>query len=175
MSEINSEENSIKIDLVNNDQQTQYSFSILNLSDGGIEMTIVSPADNNFYTSGNSLEINLLGIFMNPNPSLLQFSVVVFSELNDDTFNQFDFNIDCPNTITTFDNVSLFYPNPIFSNMNLMFENVKAIKIFDTKGQLILFEENPSNSIDISKLSQGLYFVEIIRDVKRNVEQLIVK
>ena len=59
--------------------------------------------------------------------------------------------------------------------MNLMFENVKAIKIFDTKGQLILFEENPSNSIDISKLSQGLYFVEIIRDVKRNVEQLIVK
>ena len=94
LSDINSEENYIKIDLVNNDQQTQYSFSILNLSDGGIEMTIVSPADNNFYTSGNSLEINLLGIFMNPNPSLLQFSVVVFSELNDDTFNQFDFIVD---------------------------------------------------------------------------------
>ncbi len=175
LSEINSEENSIKIDLVNNDQQTQYSFSILNLSDGGIEMSIVSPADNNFYTSGNSLEINLLGIFMNPNPSLLQFSVVVFSELNDDAFNQFDFNIDCANTITTFDDVSLFYPNPTFSNVNLMFENVKAIKIFDTKGQLMLFEENPSNSIDISKLSKGLYFVEIISDVKRNVEQLIVK
>ena len=39
---------------------------------------------------------------MNPSPSLLQFDVTVFSELNDDTFNQFDFNIDCANTIVTF-------------------------------------------------------------------------
>ena len=175
LSEINSVDNSIKIDLVNYDQQSQYSFSILNLEDGGIEMSIVSPADNNFYTSGNSLDINLSGIFMNPNPSLLQFSVVVFSELNDNTFNQFDFNIDCANTIMAFDNVSLFYPNPTFSIVNLMDENLKAIKIFNTKLQLIFFDENPSNSIDVSQLSQGLYFVELISDGKSNIEKLIVR
>ena len=56
-----------------------------------------------------------------------------------------------------------------------MFENSSAIKIFDTKGQLMLFDENPSNTIDVSKLSQGLYFVEIINDGKSSVEKLIVR
>ena len=59
-------------------------------------------------------------------------------------FNQFDFNIDCANTISTFDYVSLFYPNPTYSDVNLMVKNLKAIKIFDTKGQLMLFDENPT-------------------------------
>ena len=175
ISEINSVNNSIEIDLVNDDEETQFSFTIENLEGGGVEMSIVSPSDNNSYTSGNSLDINLIGIFMNPSPSLLQFDVTVFSELNDNTFNQFDFNIDCANTIATFDNVSLFYPNPTYSVVNLMVENLKAVKIFDTKGQLMLFDENPSNSIDVSQLSQGLYFVKIINDGKSRVEQLIIR
>lgn len=175
ISEINSIENSIEIDLVNDDEETQFSFTIENLEVGGVEMSLVSPSDNNSYTSGNSLDINLTGIFMNPSPSLLQFDVTVFSELNDDIFNQFNFNIDCANTIATFDNVSLFYPNPTYSIVNLMVENLKAIKIFDTKGQLMLFDEKPTNSIDVSQLSKGLYFVEIISDGKSSVEQLIVR
>ena len=174
ISEINSVENSVEIDLVNNDE-TQFSFTIENLESGGVKMSIVSPSDNNSYTSGNSLDINLTGIFMNPSPSLLQFDVTVFSELNDNTFNQFDFNIDCANTISSFDNVSLFYPNPTYSVVNLMVKNLKAVKIFDIKGQLMLFDENPTNSIDVSQLSQGLYFMEIISDGKSSVEQLIVR
>ena len=174
ISEINSVENSIEIDLVNNDE-TQFSFTIENLESVGVEMSIVSPSDNNSYTSGNSLEINLTGIFMNPSPSLLQFDVIVFSELNDNTFNQFDFNIDCANTISSFDNVSLFYPNPTYSVLNMMVKNLKAVKIFDIKGQLMLFDENPVNSIDVSQLPQGLYFVELISYGKSNVEQLIVR
>ncbi len=175
LSEINSVQNSIEIDLVNDDEETQFSFNIENLESGGVEMSIVSPSDNNSYTSGNSLNINLIGIFMNPNPSLLQFDVTVFSELNDNTFNQFDFNIDCVNNIITFDNFSLFYPNPTYSNVNLMVENLKAIKIFDTKGQLMLFDKNPTKSINVSHLSQGLYFVELISDGKSNVKQLIIR
>jgi hypothetical protein len=175
ISEINSVENSIEIDLVNDIEETQFSFTIENLEVGGVEMSIVSPSDNNSYTSGNSLDINLTGIFMNPSPSLLQFDVTVFSELNDDIFNQFDFNIDCANTIATFYNINLFYPNPTYSVVNLMVENLKAIKIFDTKGQLMLFDENPNSIIDVSQLSQGLYLVEIISDEKSSVEQLIVR
>ena len=175
ISEINSVENTIEIDLVNYDEETQFSFTIENLGGGGVEISIVSPSDNNSYTSGNSLDINLIGIFMNPSPSLLQFDVTIFSELNDNTFNQFDFNIDCINAIVTFDDISLFYPNPTYSVVNLMVENLKAIKIFDTKGQLMLLEENPTNSIDVSQLSQGLYFVELISNGKISVEQLIVR
>ena len=176
ISEINSVDNSIKIDLVDYNNQTQFSFTIENLENGGVQMSITPPSDNNsYYTSGNSLDINLIGIFMNPSPSLLQFDVTVFSELNDNTFNQFDFNVDCTNAIETFDNISLFYPNPTYSVVNLMFENSSAIKIFDTKGQLMLFDENTTNTIDVSQLSQGLYFVEIINDGKSSVEQLIVR
>ena len=90
-------------------------------------------------------------------------------------YNQFDFNIDCANTISSFDNVSLFYPNPTYSVVNLMVKNLKAVKIFDIKGQLMLFDENPVNRIDVSQLSQGLYFVELISYGKSNVEQLIVR
>ena len=175
LSEINTLENSIEIDLVNDDEETQFSFSIENLENGGVEMSIVSPSDNNSYTSGNSLDINLVGIFMNPSPSLLQFDANIFSELNDNSFNQFDFNIDCTNSIETYDNVSLFYPNPTYSVMKLMVENLKIVKIFDSKGQLIFFDENPVNSIDVSQLSQGLYFVELISNKKSNVQKLIVR
>ena len=99
----------------------------------------------------------------------------ILSELNDNKTEQFNFNIDCANTIATFDNVSLFYPNPTFSVVNLMAENLKAIKIFDTKGQLMLLDENPANSIDVSQLSDGLYFLELTIDGKRNIKQLIIR
>ena len=56
-----------------------------------------------------------------------------------------------------------------------MVKNLKAVKIFDIKGQLMLFDENPVNRIDVSQLSQGLYFVELISYGKSNVEQLIVR
>ena len=59
--------------------------------------------------------------------------------------------------------------------LNLMVENWKAVKIFDTKGQLMLFDENPVNSIDVSQLSQGLYFVELISNGKSNIKQVIVR
>ena len=56
-----------------------------------------------------------------------------------------------------------------------MVKNLKAVKIFDIKGQLMLFDENHTNSIDVSQLSQGLYFMEIISDGKSSVEQLIIR
>ena len=39
-------------------KKSQFSFTIENLEGGGVEMSIVSPSDNNSYTSGNSLDIN---------------------------------------------------------------------------------------------------------------------
>ena len=52
--------------------------------------------------------------------------------------------------------------------------NSKTV-IVNTKFQLIFIDENPSNSIDVSQLSQGLYFVELIGDGKSNIEKLIVR
>ena len=70
ISEISLIDNSVTIDLVPVPvNQSQISFEIYNLENGGIELSLISPADNNSYTSGNSLEITLEDIFINPSPS----------------------------------------------------------------------------------------------------------
>jgi hypothetical protein len=146
------------------------------LEDGGVEMSIVSPSDNNSYTTGNSLNINLTGIFMNPSPSLLQFDITIFSEENENTFDQFDFDIDCEtNTIDTFESSHSLYPNPTSSFVNFGFEGVKTVRIIDMRGQLITSFKTSSEQIDVKNLSSGLYFVEIETDGNRIVDRLIVR
>jgi len=173
--EINSSLNSVEIDLIEGDN-VQFSFTIINLEDGGVEMSIVSPSDNNSYTTGNSLNINLTGIFMNPSPSLLQFDITIFSEENENTFDQFDFDIDCEtNTIDTFESSYSLYPNPTSSFVNFGFEGVKTVRIIDMRGQLITSFKTSSVQIDVKNLSSGLYFVEIETDGNRIVDRLIVR
>ena len=67
VSNVSMSQSSVEIDLVSN-SQTEFSFTIINLDGGGIELSIVSPSDNNNYTSGNSLDILLSNIFINPSP-----------------------------------------------------------------------------------------------------------
>jgi hypothetical protein len=169
------DENTVEIDLVEDDN-VQFSFTIINLDDGGIELFIVSPADNNSYTVGNSLNITLTGVFINPSPSLLQFDVSIFSELNNNTFDQFDFDIDCEIiSIHSYEKTHALYPNPATSYVDLAFEGLKTIKISDINGQLISSLETSSQQLDIKYLSSGIYFVEIQNGVKRSVEKLIVR
>tara|TARA_B100001059_G_scaffold82799_1_gene80862 strand:+ start:24487 stop:25932 length:1446 start_codon:yes stop_codon:yes gene_type:complete len=169
------DENTVEIDLVEDDN-VQFSFTIINLDDGGIELFIVSPADNNSYTVGNSLNITLTGVFINPSPSLLQFDVSIFSELNNNTFDQFDFDIDCEIiSIHSYEKTHALYPNPATSYVDLAFEGLKTIKISDINGQLISSLETSFQQLDIKYLSSGIYFVEIQNGVKRTVEKLIVR
>ena len=147
------DENTVEIDLVEDDN-VQFSFTIINLDDGGIELFIVSPADNNSYTVGNSLNITLTGVFFNPSPSLLQFDVSIFSELNNNTFDQFDFDIDCEIiSIHSYEKTHALYPNPATSYVDLAFEGLKTIKISDINGQLISSLETSSQQLDIKYLS----------------------
>ena len=177
VSDISLIDNSVTIDLVPVPiNQSQISFEIYNLENGGIELSIVSPDDNNDYTSGNSLEITLEDIFINPSPSSLRFDVIILSELDDDKVEQFEFDIDCEiNSLHYYDHTKLIYPNPTSSNVVINVNDIEKIKLFDISGNLVLKQKKPNNKIDVSQLSKGLYFLEIIFNGKRNLEQLIVR
>ena len=173
--EISIPNNLLEIDLVQ-DGVTEYSLPIINL-ENGIDIELISPFDGNSYTSGNQLVINLEGVFLNPilDTIQLQFDVNVNSELNDYIFNQFDFEIDCEiNSIYNYTSSTLFFPNPSSSYVNLLSRNTSKINIYNIGGKLVDTIEYPKNSIDISHLSKGYYFLEIYQNDKISINRLII-
>ena len=59
------------------------TFSIENLSGGGVSITATSPGDNNSLTSGNSSQVTFNNVFHNPNNGVLNFSSTITSELGE--------------------------------------------------------------------------------------------
>lgn len=169
--------NEVEIALNSNESGDNDSyFSVLNADDGGIEISIVAPTDNNSYTSGNSLEITLSDMFINPSPSLMQFDVNVFSELNDNIYEQYDFNIDCESTtIFEYSSEYLLYPNPASSYVSINLTGDKTIKIVDVSGQLVSLVNTSSQIIDIDYLNSGIYFVEVQNETNLGIYKLIVR
>lgn len=57
----------------------------------------------------------------------------------------------------------MVYPNPVTDILNIEADmEIKTVKIYSLQGQLI--KENLRSSIDVSQLSAGLYFVQVISD-----------
>lgn len=68
------------------------------------------------------------------------------------------------------------YPNPTSSIVKYKtFENIELIKIFDTTGkEVYLINDLDNNSIDISKIKQGLYYI-VFYTSKGNITKKIIK
>ena len=61
---------------------------------------------------------------------------------------------------------ALIFPNPAADLINIISDhNIQKIKMYDTKGSLLesikLLNKSTSESIDISQLPSGLYFIEV--------------
>jgi FtsP/CotA-like multicopper oxidase with cupredoxin domain len=54
----------------------------------------------------------------------------------------------------------LFYPNPV-SNALYFTKNTTFASVFDVNGKIILSANNNINAIDVSMLSNGIYFIDI--------------
>ena len=69
------------------------------------------------------------------------------------------------------------YPNPVSSILYISSEinNIEAITIYLANGIKAISIENKNNSIDISNLSNGLYFVEISSKEGKLVKKFIKK
>ncbi len=121
--------------------------------------------------NGNNNNFILSGAFPSIFENLPNLQTVCVDELNTDLTNfiltetghDVEFTINCP-TANTLENTLLnftIYPIPVADVINIKSKtNIAKIEIFSNLGQLLL-SYNHQNSIDISNLSQGLYFVKI--------------
>lgn len=69
------------------------------------------------------------------------------------------------------------YPNPVKDVLNIDLKTQKGnVKIFDLSGKVVKTAEvNKSGAIDVSKLSAGMYIVEITTNDHSKVTKKIIK
>lgn len=68
-----------------------------------------------------------------------------------------------------------FYPNPANEQIHFKQNDLKEIKIINQLGQVILSQEQVTNTLNISSLKEGAYFISIQFKDFRRIEKLIVR
>ena len=148
-------------------------FDIENEGDG-IKIFILSPSDQNLYTSGNSIDLTFRNIFRNPSPSTLEFYFVLNSELGDNTQSQYDFLIECT-SLNEYNLEFKLQPNPTNRFFSINVKGEKQIKIINSLGQLVKKINTNKQMIDVSQLDKGIYFICVISNDLEGVEKLLVR
>jgi hypothetical protein len=72
----------------------------------------------------------------------------------------------------------LIYPNPANKELFISGKNgtiIKEVTIFNQIGQKVLHKKRITNTIDVSKLRQGMYIIELITNDFRIREKLIIR
>jgi len=58
------------------------------------------------------------------------------------------------------------YPNPAQNILNINSDIfINSVQVYDVLGRLVLQESNPTNQLDVSKISRGLLFVKLEMDI----------
>ena len=69
-----------------------------------------------------------------------------------------------------------FYPNPVKDLLHINANNkIKSATIYNISGQVVDCNMLNTNSINFSKLSKGVYFVEVILENGKKINQKIIK
>lgn len=75
------------------------------------------------------------------------------------------------------ENITVF-PNPASTQLSISTKNeipINEITIYNQLGQKVLHSSQISSSIDVSKLSQGMYIIEVVSDEFRIREKLMIR
>ena len=68
------------------------------------------------------------------------------------------------------------YPNPADQKLSIdISQSVSGVQILDANGKVVLVPEGNLNSIDISQLENGLYFVKFVSNDWKSVRKLIIQ
>ena len=132
--------------------------------------------------NGNNINMNYFYSFNNPN--LLCINVDDTNHANSQICDQDNFTGWCKDEWVeyseecvlriedyTFTQITL-YPNPTQDILNIETQQpIEFVKIYNLQGQLI--KEGSSNNIDVSKLTTGLYFVQVTVEGSRVTKQFI--
>ena len=68
----------------------------------------------------------------------------------------------------------IIYPNPSDGLVNIQNEVLKAIQVFDLNGRMIKQFE-PSNQIDLSEISKGIYVIKLISELGVRVDKVVIR
>lgn len=72
----------------------------------------------------------------------------------------------------------VIYPNPAIQTVNILGEELKNVKLYDLNGRLVLgaeLQKTNKNSIEVSQLNSGTYFVKISDGKNETIQKLIIK
>ncbi|MGO4919258.1 T9SS type A sorting domain-containing protein [Maribacter spongiicola] len=70
------------------------------------------------------------------------------------------------------------YPNPAIADVvyvTTQNNNLKEVRVFDVFGELVLAEKLSTKAMNISKLSPGVYVVQVTENEKSITRKLVVK
>lgn len=70
------------------------------------------------------------------------------------------------------------YPNPVLADVVYVTtekNNLKVIKIYDVFGELVLTDRLSTKAMNISRLSPGVYVVQVTENDKSITRKLVVK
>lgn len=69
------------------------------------------------------------------------------------------------------------YPNPVINNLHISSENIniERLNIYSITGQKVLKQHTINNTVDVSNLSKGMYFIEIFTSEGNTVKKFIKK
>ena len=70
------------------------------------------------------------------------------------------------------------YPNPVLADVVYVTtekNNLKEIKIYDVFGELVLTDRLSTKAMNISRLSPGVYVVQVTENDKSITRKLVVK
>lgn len=163
-----------EIALVNLETGFEDDFFEIENETTGIKIFIVSPSDQNSYTSGNSIDLTFTNLFRNPSPGSLDFFFNINSELGDNIQVEDNYLIECTSVQEKDLNFEL-YPNPATSFFQINIERTKQLKLYNSLGQIFINDFSDKQYFDISNLNSGLYFLFINYNDKRGVKKLIIR
>ncbi len=70
------------------------------------------------------------------------------------------------------------YPNPATADvvyLTTQQNDIKEVRVFDVFGELVLTDRISSKALDISRLSPGIYMVQVVENNKSINRKLVVK
>ncbi|WP_282178553.1 T9SS type A sorting domain-containing protein [Maribacter stanieri] len=70
------------------------------------------------------------------------------------------------------------YPNPAIADVvyvTTQLNNLKEVKVYDVFGELVLTEKLSTKAMNISRLSPGVYVVQVTENSKSITRKLVIK
>ncbi len=130
--------------------------------------------------NGNNSSVTLFNTTRNPNLTCINVDNAAYATANWTTIDvQTSFSDDCRGQVLTTDNFELkgfvMYPNPVQNKLQIHIEEEANYTLVNTKGQIIFKGKLTfgKNLIDVSRLANGVYYLNLKTDSTKVSEKII--